>query len=236
MYPSLAIDCSDKVSLIAISDGNEHWQITGTEARNQAKTIISSIDACLAQAQLTKTDLKTLCWATGPGSFTGLRIATSVMQGMSYALNIPLIGVSSLEFMAASAVADIEADIEIILVVSDARMGEFYWAIFEADQAAGKVIRKTPDSLSDSATLWEFIRDQDMTQRAKIACIGSGAQHISAGKEVECSFVFVDSQSKAQSIFQIAEREIEQGNQINAMQAQPSYLRSKNAWKTLEQQ
>lgn len=236
MYPSLAIDCSDKVSLIAISDGNEHWQITGTEARNQAKTIISSIDACLTQAQITKADLKTLCWATGPGSFTGLRIATSVMQGMSYALNIPLIAVSSLEIMAASLVTDIEADIETILVVSDARMGELYWAIFEVDQITRKVIRKTSDSLSNLETLWDFIQGQHIAQKAKIACVGSGGQIISANKEIESSFVFIESQSKAQSIFQIAEREIEQGNQINAMQARPSYLRSKNAWKTLEQQ
>ena len=257
MYPSLAIDCSDKLSLISISNGKDCWQRVGAEGRNQAKTIISTIEACLADARLEKDALKSLCWAAGPGSFTGLRIATSIAQGMSYALNIPLIAISSLELMAASAVTEIKnktegevgkkeagkkikpgISMDSILAISDARMGELYWALFEIDHTKGVVVRKCPDSLSSIEKLFEFMQAQNFSTDTHIACIGSGAKLICSAQKAEfaCRFVYIESECNAEAIFQIAESEVGQGNTLAAMQARPSYLRAKNAWKTLEQQ
>ena len=94
MYPCLAIDCTDKISSIALSDGDRLWQVAGDSQQRQARKILSLVDECLDQAKMDKSQLKSLCWAAGPGSFTGLRIATAVSQGLAYALKLPLLAVS----------------------------------------------------------------------------------------------------------------------------------------------
>lgn len=224
MYPRLAIDCTDRVSSIAISDGNQLWQIENTEEKRQARKILSLIDECLDKASINKEDLNSLCWAAGPGSFTGLRVATSVAQGLAYALDIPLFAISSLEAMAV-ALSRIQPNVDgKVLVVTDAYMGEYYWASFQILAQQNKVKRLTEDCLSS-------IEEIQMPEDA-VLVIGNGADKIESESLEKRS----DLAMRAQDLMLLAEAQYKQGQQISAMQAEPAYLRSKSAWKTLDQQ
>lgn len=229
MYPSLAIDCSDKISSIAIYDGDKLWQVTGDTKQKQARKILSLIDECLEKANINKSQLKSICWAAGPGSFTGLRIATAVSQGLAYALKLPLFGVSSLEALAISVVrTQLEQKNELegpILVITDAYMGEYYWAAFSASSKIQKVERLSPDSLS---ALEDIQLPKDLVMIA-----GNSADKVEIDQQV---LTINESPMRAQDLFSAAETQYDNAEQVSAMHAEPAYLRSKSAWKTLNQQ
>lgn len=224
MYPALAIDCTDQVSSVAIRNGADLWQIEEQGARGQARKILSLIDQCLQQAGIEKHQLNSLCWAAGPGSFTGLRIATAVAQGLSYALNLPLYGVSSLEAQAVAA-ARLYPHIDgPVAVVMDAHMGEYYWAVFELIQGRNP-IRLSPDSLGKPE---QMCSEQDI----KLA-IGNSASKMQLPEQV---LRVEESPLRAQDLFAVAAPAFSAGKEISALMAEPIYLRSKSAWKTLDKQ
>lgn len=98
----------------------------------QAKMILPLIHALLTPAHISIQDLDAIAFGQGPGSFTGVRIATSVAQGLGYAANLPLIPVSSL-----ASVAQLAYEIhgwKNVLVAMDARIHEVYWGAYEVQQ------------------------------------------------------------------------------------------------------
>ena len=68
-----------------------------------------------------------IAYGAGPGSFTGLRIACAVTQGLAFGADLPVVGVSTLESIAEQTGADK------VLTVLDARMAEVYWAAYRRE-------------------------------------------------------------------------------------------------------
>ena len=99
----------------------------------QAQMILPMIEASLAEVDLRLADLDAIAFGSGPGSFTGVRIACSVAQGLAFGAKKPLICVSSLAAAAQTAFEELGATH--VLVGMDARMQEVYWGIYEADAA-----------------------------------------------------------------------------------------------------
>ncbi len=225
-HPALAIDCTDKVSSVAIQNGSQLWQVEEQGARGQARKIFSLIDQCLQQAQLEKNQLCSICWAAGPGSFTGLRVATAVAQGLSYALNLPLVGVSSLEAQAVAASRLYPDSYGPVAVITNAHMGEYYWAIFELVPGE-RPIRLSPDMLSEETQI-------STDQRVRLV-IGNSAEKMPLPASAEIVRI-EETLLRAQDLFAVAAPAFAAGKGISARQAEPIYLRNKSAWKTLDQQ
>lgn len=105
-----------------------------------AECVLGLIDAVLAEAGETKANLSAVAFGAGPGSFTGLRVACGVAQGLAWALRLPVLAVSNLE--AAALLAAREKGLapgERIFVANDARMNECYAALYEVcDPATGR--------------------------------------------------------------------------------------------------
>lgn len=86
------------------------------------------IEDVVKQAKISLSDLSAVSLSQGPGSFTGLRIGTSAAKGLCFALQIPLITISSLEILARQALFD-----GTIIPMFDARRMEVYAAVFNSD-------------------------------------------------------------------------------------------------------
>ncbi len=100
--------------------------------RGHAEGLMPMLEAVMAEARLGFADLDALAVTIGPGTFTGLRVGLAAARGLALARALPLVGVTTLEAVAAPVTAAGEA----IAVAFDARRGEIYLQIFDATHAA----------------------------------------------------------------------------------------------------
>jgi len=97
--------------------------------REHASLILEMCDALLKEANITPRQLSAIAFGRGPGSFTGVRIAAAVAQGMAMAHDICVIPISTLQILAQTVYMRCKADK--ILVGIDARMNEIYFGAFK---------------------------------------------------------------------------------------------------------
>jgi tRNA threonylcarbamoyladenosine biosynthesis protein TsaB len=97
--------------------------------QKHTKLILPMIDSLLADAGLTPQQLDALALSRGPGSFTGVRIATSVIQGIAYGADLPVVPVSTLAAIAQD-FFDKHND-NVAYVAMDARMEEIFWGVYQ---------------------------------------------------------------------------------------------------------
>jgi tRNA threonylcarbamoyladenosine biosynthesis protein TsaB len=124
----LAIDTSSNACSVALLIDDQVHSLHEVVPMQQAQLILPMIDNLLNSVGMKLAELDALAFGCGPGSFTGVRIATSVMQGLALATQLPLISISSLAATAQAAYHDLGW--QKLLVVMDARMQEVYWGAY----------------------------------------------------------------------------------------------------------
>lgn len=124
--PLLAIDSSSDQAGVALFDGASIAELSWPAARTQTATLLAEIQHLLALRGFGPTDLAAVAVATGPGSFTGVRIGLSVAKGLALGLRLPTIGVPTL---AAAALPYLGPRETVIPVVAAGR-GRLLWAVY----------------------------------------------------------------------------------------------------------
>lgn len=118
----LALDTSTEACSVAIwVDGaiNERFKLD-----RHSEHILPMVQEVLAEAGLSLTQLDAIAFGRGPGSFTGLRIAAGVVQGLAFGANLPVVPVSSLAVLAQG------VGVPRVLAAADARMHQVYWGAY----------------------------------------------------------------------------------------------------------
>ena len=110
-----------------------------TAPRQHADRVLSVVDRLLAEAGVARSALDAVGFGRGPGSFTGLRIAAGVAQGLAFALDVPAVPVSSLAVIAQGSLR--ENGSRNVLALLDARLGEVYAGALRADGGVMRPIR-----------------------------------------------------------------------------------------------
>jgi len=129
----LAIDTSTERATVAISTQGAIYAEAKMNVRQHAQCLLPMIDQLLIKAGLTLSELDGIVFGCGPGSFTGLRITSSIVKALAYAHDLPLFPVTSLQAIAYDVYCtedNLDQDVG-ILAMLDARMQEVYWAYFD---------------------------------------------------------------------------------------------------------
>src|SRR5271165_4813581 len=127
----LALDASTDVCAAALGDGASWVERMELAGQRHSELLLPMVRALLSEAQLELSDLAGIAFGAGPGSFTGLRIACGVAQGLALGANLPVIGVGTLEAMAETARS--QTGTTRVIAALDARMHEVYLAAYEHD-------------------------------------------------------------------------------------------------------
>ncbi len=125
----LGLDTSTAAISVALHDGRETVTKASVEdPRGHTERLAPLVADVLAAAGATPGDLTGVAVGTGPGPFTGLRVGLVTALTLGHALGVPVHGVGSLDTIAHGARGDLEGE---ILVATDARRREVYWARYE---------------------------------------------------------------------------------------------------------
>jgi tRNA threonylcarbamoyladenosine biosynthesis protein TsaB len=124
----LAADTALGACSVAVLDGDKILaHVFEAMPRGHAEALAPMVESAMAQAKIAFSALDRLAVTTGPGTFTGQRVGLAFMRGLRLALKKPLIGITTLEAMAAA--ARDETDAQYAAVLHDAKRGEFYFQI-----------------------------------------------------------------------------------------------------------
>lgn len=127
----LALDASTDLCAAALGDGTVWVERAELAEQRHSELLLPMVRALLGEARLELADLDAIAFGAGPGSFTGLRIACGVAQGLALGANLPVIGIATLEAMAETARQ--RTGCTRVIAALDARMQEVYVAAYEHD-------------------------------------------------------------------------------------------------------
>jgi tRNA threonylcarbamoyladenosine biosynthesis protein TsaB len=130
----LAVDTALGACSAAVLDGDVVRAHTlETMERGHAEALAPMVQSAMAAAKLTFAELDRLAVTTGPGTFTGQRVGLAFMRGLRVALKLPLVGITTLQSMASTAMEETGAPFGAAL--HDAKRGEVYAGLYSRDGA-----------------------------------------------------------------------------------------------------
>ncbi len=212
----LAIDTSTEACSCALNLNGELYEKFEIIPREHTRHVLPMIKSLMLEQGLGFSDLNAIAVGSGPGSFTGLRIAAGVAQGLAFGANIPLIPVSTLASLAQQA---IKTDYTHVLACLDAKINEVYWGLYAIGN--GKV------SLLGNEQL---CRPQDLEIFETSCGLGSGLNFINQMPvQTQSLLISTDPEiyPRAQAIVELAAQYYEEGRTIAAEDFSPTYLRNK---------
>ncbi len=150
----LAIDTSTSlVGAAVLRDDADPVAASAEGPRAQTELLAPLVERVLAEAGVAPRELSDIAVGTGPGPFTGLRVGMVTAVTMGYALGVPVHGVCSLDALAEQGAAGLEGE---LLVATDARRREVYWARYAA--VDGRARRLSEPAVDRPADLHPDVR------------------------------------------------------------------------------
>ena len=128
MLKLLAIETATEACSCALLHNGEPISRYAYAPRRHAEIVLQMVSEVLAEGDLSVNDLDGFAFGRGPGSFTGVRIATGVVQGLAFGADLTVAPVSSLRALAQGVFRQFES--RSVLAAFDARMSEVYWGCF----------------------------------------------------------------------------------------------------------
>ncbi|MBL4608759.1 MAG: tRNA (adenosine(37)-N6)-threonylcarbamoyltransferase complex dimerization subunit type 1 TsaB [Pseudomonadales bacterium] len=227
----LALECASDSCSVALLHHSNLLEKTSDSPKRHNELILPMVEELLAEAQLTIQDIDVYAFGCGPGSFTGIRIAASIVQGLAFSNSKPVIPVSSLASLAQSAYStQLYSD---VVTAVDARMGEIYWAHYRLGDKKTMELLGAEVLCSPSST--PRISESTTIIPGSVLAIGSGClyQNDIAAANPEISHWAPDIMASAKDVIQLALVCYENGDVRAAHEAIPVYLREKVNWKKL---
>ncbi|HTI16741.1 MAG TPA: tRNA (adenosine(37)-N6)-threonylcarbamoyltransferase complex dimerization subunit type 1 TsaB [Trinickia sp.] len=231
----LAIDTSTEYCSVALLSSDERhasasppiWSRHDATGAVSSARVLPAVRELFDEAGLSLADCSAVAFGAGPGSFTGLRTAAGVAQGLAFGLGVPVVPVGTLLVCAESArLRDTTASR--VLAVLDARMDEVYWADYGWDAVQGEWAVLSRPSLAAPDAL--------VAPPSAFTLAGNAAAAFGERLPVASAAHVVDHEAvpHAVPLAHVALRAYRAGRTAPAEQAAPEYIRDKVAQTTAE--
>lgn len=214
----LALESSTDAGSVALWRDGHVTERHCAPGQPSSATILPLVAEMLAEAGLGFADLEAIAFGAGPGSFTGLRVACGVAQGLAFAHGLPVLPVGTLEAMA----EDVPASR--VVVCLDARMSEVYYGFFVDGVALGPVGVYPPAAVP-------------LPEGGGWVAAGNALAAYPALSErlLPCVDVLQpEILPRASAVARLAAPRLARGEGIDAAEAVPVYVRDKVAFTTAE--
>ncbi len=225
MTKILAIEAATEACSAALLIDDEVFERFELAPRQHVALMLPFVESLLADTGTSLGELDAVAFGRGPGSFTGVRIAASMTQGIAFGADLPVIPVSTLAALAQGAVREHGATA--VLAALDARMQEVYWGAFRSDEnglveGVGEECVCAPDTV-------------ECPQQDGWAGAGSGwdtyTEALAARCSVAAASVYKKQHPHAADVARLAARAFAQGDALAPELAIPVYLRNNVAHK-----
>jgi len=232
MLPILAVETATDACSVAFYDGREMQELFEIAPRQHSALVFTMLEQLVSRQSDRLVTPQLIAFGAGPGSFTGLRIAASFAQGLSFAMRVPALGVSTLAALAEGAWRNgsVPPD-RTILACLDARIGQLYVAYYALQDGA---IRALTEPLVARAQDIEF---QALSEN--IALVGDGSMHIGdfpQGLRDRIVQELPEAYPRASDVLAIARLTASEARQAGHGEILPNYVHTANQWKTLAEQ
>jgi tRNA threonylcarbamoyladenosine biosynthesis protein TsaB len=214
----LVLDTSTEYCSAALwLDGRVHARRVLAGQRHSS-LLLPMVDELLRESAIGLRQLDGIAYGAGPGSFTGLRIACAVTQGLAFGADLPVVGVSTLESIAE------QAGVDKVLTLLDARMAEVYWAAYRREAGGWHAVAEPRLALPESVHVPD---GSDW--------VGAGNGFVALGEALRprlaAQLIRIDDaiMPDAAAMAPLAVRALARGEGMDAALAAPVYLRDKVA-------
>lgn len=224
----LAIDTATEACSVALYNQGEQHGRFAVCPREHTQRVLPMVQQVLSDAGLSLNDMDAVAFGQGPGSFTGVRIAIGIAQGLALGAELPMVGISTLAAMAQGALRKVGATR--VLAAIDARMGEVYWGEYQY-HAKGEWLGEQSERVLNPQQARERLRHYDGVW----AGVGTGWQsYPDLAQNVDLTVT--DGQillPDAQDMLPLAVAAWQKGRAVAVENATPVYLRNEVTWKKL---
>jgi len=227
MLTILAIETSSELASCALLRGAVVITRDSSGVRTHSQSILPMVQSLLEEAGIALKDCDAIAYGAGPGSFTGVRTACGIAQGLAFGAGLPVVPVVTLAAMALACRQRYQADD--ILAVLDARMGEVYWAQYRyADGPSAGALAVVAPTLSAPGAV------QPLGDQAAACGNGFAAYGPAFAGRAFAAGAHQDIMPHATQIGQLARIAFAAGAFVPPGEAQPLYLRNKIAFTSAE--
>jgi tRNA threonylcarbamoyladenosine biosynthesis protein TsaB len=217
----LAIETSVEQYSVALAHAGALVQHRETAGDRIAERALATIATLLADQFTSLGQIDAFAFSSGPGAFTGLRVACGLVQGLAFAFDRPVIPVGSLRALAFAACRRLQRPAR-VMAATDARMGQIYWAVYEAAQHARPL---APAALGAPAELAALV-----AQWRPEVIAGDALRIFEAAWPAQAAPTCLpDLNADAAIIAEIARLDLAEGRAIAARDAAPEYVRNQVA-------
>jgi len=225
----LAIDASTEACSVALQFDGQTFSRYELCPQSHSLLLLPMVDSVLKEAGCKLAQLDGLIFGRGPGSFTGVRIGVGVAQGLAFAANLKVVGVSTLQAMAQRAYAKYSS--ENVIAAIDARMSEVYSGFYQLDDK-GVMQPSVNESVLKPQELATFLQEMNTQCAIKVGSGWAAYKDELANVKTPSNDVVVEF-PHAEDMLVIGHYAFAEGEAVDAEQAQPVYVRDTVSWKKL---
>lgn len=217
----LAIDTSSSACVLGLQLGSDRHTDVRQSERSHSRDILPAIEALFANAGTTLAELDCIVYGQGPGSFTGLRIAVGVVQGLAFGLEIPVVPVSTLACFAQAQFRN--HDIQRSVVALHARKEEVYLGVYEVAEDIAQLVGK--ESVTDVGDIRQVLSGDWVG-------VGDGwilREQMEAKFGITMQSIATEVCPDPDSLLDLGTNGYNRGQTVSAIDARPEYLREEVA-------